>query len=298
MAANVTIHDYITPIREIIKDQSPDREERLRRLIYQARKINHRHLPRHGLDRTVDRLLEPQWRTKIKRFHPEGWKKTAEFIRKKAVKILGSVPPPEIVLFPGFGSFNGRVYKIDDKPVIAGSPDFPHCTGKNLQVLLAHEYAHFVRWRKTGIPSEDVPIFALLYEEGWAIWLSIRLLSGVDLSRIFMSNLHREINMPDPKGGYLAWCRRNLKSIALEAQKVLRSKDKKELGRFFQCQRLGDERTPIRVGYYLGFKLLEMLSEEMTPRRLLRLKPTSRDISAWLDELIDTVPGRKLHYRR
>ncbi len=285
MTDKLLIHDHITPIKGILTAPGQDKKELLHRLIYRCRKINNRHLYKHSVNQTVKKLLEPQWLTKVSRFDPDEWKTISESLWKRASKTLGRVSPPELVLFPGFNRFNGRVYKLDNRPIIGCSPDFPLSTGKNLEVLLAHEYAHFIRWRKTGIPSENVPIYALIYEEGWAVWFSMKLLSGFKLSHIFMSNLHASINMPDPKGGYLAWCRANLKAIAGKAQKVLKCKDRKNLGRFFQCQRLEGDDTPIRAGYYLGYRLLEMLSKRMTIRQLLQTKPTSGTISAWLNEL-------------
>ncbi len=285
MAGNIKIDDYITPIKKIIDGRDADKKEILRKFIYRARKINNRHLYKHNVDKTVKRLLEPQWRPKLCRFNPDEWRETAETVWRKAKKILGRVPPPEIIIYPGFGAFNGRVYKVDKKPVIGGSPDFPYTTGKNLKVLLAHEYGHFIRWYKIGIPPENAPIYSLIYDEGWATWLSVKLLPEITLNRLFMSNLHKAIKMPDPKGGYLNWCRKNLKTIALEAQKVLKSKNKKVLGRFFQCQRFKDDGTPIRTGYYLGYRMIDMLSKKMTLRQLQIQKPTPKKLSEWIEEL-------------
>ncbi len=287
MAEEIVLHDYITLIKEILASECPDKREDLRRLIYRYRKINSLHLrKRYTVDQTVKKLLEPGWLAKIGRFDQDEWVETTNLVRARAARILGRVPRPEIILYPGFNAFNGRVYKINNKPVIGCSPDFPNTTGINLKVLLAHEYAHFIRWRKTGIPSENVPVYSLIFEEGWATWLSIQLLPELNLKRLFMSNLHKSIGMPDPEGGYLRWCRNNLDKIARRAQKVLKSKSRKDLGRFFQCRRFWGKSTPIRVGYYLGYLLIDMLSERMTPRQLLRLRPDRKTVSSWLDELI------------
>jgi len=256
LSQKVIIDNYITPICEILTDKNikkTDWEKHLRQLIYHARKINNRHLQK-GLtvDQTVGRLLQSQWRTKVRRFDPKEWRKTAEDIRKRAIKLLGRAAPPEIIRYPGFGGFNGRVYKLDGRPVIGCSPDFPRTTGDNLQVLLAHEYAHFIRWRKTGVPSESGPIYSFIYEEGWATWLSIKLMPELDINTMFMSNLHNMINMPNP----------------------------------FQCMRFKDDSTPIRVGYYLGYRLIEMLSEKYTIGQLMYLKPRVKEIERWLEEMV------------
>jgi hypothetical protein len=288
MAGDIMIDDYITPIKKILADGGPDKRQNLRKLIYRHRKINSRHLrKRYTVDQTVKRLLEPGWLAKVRSFDRNEWTGLAEEIYDGAGAILGRVPLPEIILYPGFNAFNGRVYKINKISVIGCSPDFPHTTGINLKVLLAHEYAHFIRWRKTGIPTENVPVYSLIYEEGWATWLSIKLLPDLNLGRLFMSNLHKSVGMPDPAGGYIRWCRRNLDKIAGSAKKVLKSKGSRDLGRFFQCKRYWGEKTPIRVGYYLGYRLIDMLSEKMTPGQLLRLKPDRKSMSFWLDELIN-----------
>jgi hypothetical protein len=271
-----------------LSSRRPDKKERLQKLIHRTRKINNRHLQKgYTVDKTVEKLLEPDWMQRVRRFNPDEWIESVDLVRKRAIKILGRIPAPEVVLYPGFNTFNGRVYIIDKRPVIGCAPDFPFSTGINLKVLLAHEYAHFIRWRKTGIPSDNVPVYSLIYEEGWATWLSIQLFPELNLSRLFMSNLHRAIGMPDPEGGYLRWCRKNLGKITRSAQMVLKSKTGKDLGRFFQCKRYWGEKTPIRVGYYLGYRLIEMLSEKMTPQKLMRIRPTPKIVKSWLGVLID-----------
>ena len=205
MAGRSSVVDLMTPIKTILADKHADRQRELHRLIYRHRKIHNRHLGwGPSIDETVSRLLDPKWQSKVRRFDPEEWRETANDMRSRAEKILGRVAGPELVIFPGFGSFNGRVYRLDGRPVIGCAPDFPRCTGIDLKVLLAHEYAHFARWRKTGIPYENSSVFASIYEEGWATWLSTKLLPECSLSQLFMSNLHEAINMPDPHGGYLS----------------------------------------------------------------------------------------------
>jgi len=286
MNKNIVIEDYIAPIREILADKGHDKKKNLRRLIYRARKINSSHLQKSlTVDQTVERLLQPQWRAKIRRFDIDEWRRVAENIRQRAVEYLGKAAPPEIITYPGFGRFNGRVYKLDGRPVIGCAPDFPRTSGDNLKVILAHEYAHFIRWQKTGVPPEKGPIYSFIYEEGWATWLSIKLLPELDINTMFMSNLHNMINMPNPRGGYIAWCRKNMDLIVTQAQKALKSRDDKDIGRFFQCRRFKDDDTPIRVGYYLGYKLIETMAERYPPRQMLLLRPKVSEIEARLEKL-------------
>ncbi|HDS01242.1 MAG TPA: hypothetical protein ENO22_04440 [candidate division Zixibacteria bacterium] len=288
MTRYARIDDYITQIKDILRGKSNQKAADLRKLIYKSRKILNRHSGKqYSVDQAVEKLLHPGWIKSVARFNPDEWQDIADRMYIRARKILGNVQKPEIILYPSFQRFNGRVYEVDRTPYIAASPDFPHTTGKNLQVLMAHEYAHFARWRKTGIPSENVPIYACIFEEGWATWMSIKLLPEYTLTHLFMSNLHKSIHMPDPKGGYLRWCKKHLKSIASEAAKSLNSKDHKALGRFFQCQRFGNDNTPIRTGYYLGYRMIDMLAGQMPARKLMLEKPTRRKVSGWLDQLLD-----------
>jgi len=282
----IKINDCITPIKEILDSRDKDKKDKLHKFIYQNRKINRNHLYKRSVDKTVESLLDPSWRRKIARFNPTEWRRIANKVWRRSKKLLGNVPPPEIVLYPGFGSSNGRVYNIDKRPVIGGSPDFPLTTGKNLEVLIAHEYGHIIRFRKLGTPPMFAPIYTMIYDEGWATWFSVQILPELKLSQLFMSNLHKMINMPDPSGGYLRWCRKNLNLIGSEAQKVIKSKEDKILGQFFQCRRFKNDDTPIRVGYYLGLRMIDMLSENYTPRQLLLLKPTVKKVSGWIDELV------------
>jgi len=148
MYEKIIIQDYITRIRQIINSNSPDKREQLHRLIHSVRKINNRHLHKCSVNQTVGKLLEPHWMTTVRKFDLQQWQDTAERVWRSTSKILESIPPPEIVLYPGFKRFNGRVYKVDRKPVIGCSPDYPRISNdRNLKVLLAHEYAHFIRWR-------------------------------------------------------------------------------------------------------------------------------------------------------
>lgn len=278
--------DLVTPIKDILADKHADQRRDLRRLIYRWRKIHNRHLGQgRSIDETVSNILDPTWRSRVRRFDVNEWCEAADDIWRRTKPILGPVPRPRLVLFPGFGSFNGRVYRLDGRPVIGCAPDFPRCTGTDLKILVTHEYAHFVRWMKTGIPYENAPVYASIYEEGWAIWVSTKLLPTDRLSRLFMSNLHKEINRPDPKGGYLAWCRKNLMTVARQARRVLKSREPGDLGRLFYIQRLRGKATPIRTGYYLGYALIAMLSETMSPRQLLMMKPTPARIAGWIDAL-------------
>ncbi len=137
MAGKTIINDYVTPIRKILTGSDSDKREHLRRLIYSSRKIHSRHLAKQQtIDQTVEKLLATEWLSRIRRFDPEEWRTTADGIWKAAERILHRADCPEIILYPSFNMSNGRVYKIDRKPIIACSPDFPHSSGRNLKVLL------------------------------------------------------------------------------------------------------------------------------------------------------------------
>ena len=287
MRDKIIIHDYITPIREILSRKTADKEKQLHKLIFSLRKINNHHLgKRFDVNQTTAKLLEPQWRSSLRRLDIEEWESAAEIVYKRAVRFLGPVAPPEIILYPGFGTFNGRVYELDGRPVIGCCPNFPGTSGDNLMVLLAHEYGHQIRWRETGLRNDKGPIYLFIYEEGFATWLSTKLLPEYDLDMLFMANLHKKIGMSNPRGGYFAWCRRHLPELISESQKVIKARDRNNLGRFFQCLRYNDDNTPIRTGYYLGYCLIDMLSASMPAKELLTIRPTAKMISDWLERLL------------
>lgn len=290
MSEELLFEDHVSEIKKILAGPKAECETLLRKYIYNSRKLNNRHFQKSlTVDETVAKLIEPGWRRKVRDFDAFEWRRTMKTIWRRTEKIVKSPPIPKLVLYPSFGRFNGRVYRLDKEPVIGCSPDFPRCSKDNLRVLLAHEYAHYVRWINTGIPSDNIPIYAMIFEEGWAVWLSSKILPRLDTYVVFMSNLHGLIGMPNPRGGYLSWCRKHLKEIIDKARKILKSKRDKDLGCLFQCRRFVDDRTPIRVGYYLGYKLIESLLKKGDPGELLMEKPTYRKVSHWLDELEDSI---------
>jgi len=280
------ICDYISDIKDILSLSRDKREGSLHKYIYGLRRLNYRHFQKSlSVEQTAGKLLESGWRKRVRNFDPNQWHKTMHMVYRRTSKILPTPPKPELVLFPSFGRFNGRVYRLHKKPVIACAPDFPRCSGNNLKVLLAHEYAHYIRWQKTGIPSDDSAIYRMIFEEGWAVMLSRMILPELSLNEILMANLHGLINMPNPRGGYLTWCRKNFLQIINTSRRVLKSKRHEDLGMLFQCRRFSTDISPIRVGYYLGYRLIEALVNNMSLEELMIQRPTFRKVSKWLDRL-------------
>ncbi len=289
MERALQITDHITPIKQILARDNEFRQLELHRLIHRLRKLNSKHFYKSmSVDEAVDRILEPEWRRRVKDFSIKEWQATTEVIWRYARKLLGDVPPPEIILYPGFNRCNGRVYRVDDRPVIVCCPDFPATTSRSVKLIIAHEYVHFARWRITGVASDNLPIYANLYEEGLATWISSQLLPDYKQAEIFMSNLHRLVGRPNPEGGYQLWCRRNVEEIAKLAQRNLHARSGNETGRLFQGARFRGDNTPIRTGYYLGYRIVEMLAKDTRPRELLTLRPTARLVSHWLEQLTDS----------
>jgi hypothetical protein len=287
MAPKVMFDDYITPLKDILQEDPEYKDIVIRKLIYFSRKILHRHTSRkYTVDQAVDRLLDPNWLKRVKEFYPAEWKKLAEQTWKKAGKLLGQVPKPDIILYPSFGMSNGRVYRLGKQSVLAFSPDFRYCRGDNMKCLLAHEYGHFLRERITKVNTELQCIYKMLYEEGWAVYFSQLMFPELPSNVIYMSKLHKSINSPDPQGGYLRWCKKNIKLLAAEALNAVSSRSSKDMTRFFQCGRFDGDDTPIRVGYYLGSKIVEKLSEEMSTKELMMYKPSIKTIRIALNGLI------------
>lgn len=284
---NIIIEDYISSLREILVNQKSDLKKRLTEFIDQHKEILLVHLQgNYDSTRIAERLRDPIWLKRIFRFNFSDWRITARSTVKETKRLLGISTPLRIILYPGLGSFNGRVYKLNNRLVIGCCPDFPGVTGQNLQILLAHEYAHLLRWRLTGNRSDNIPIHAMMFEEGFAVWLTKQLFPKMKLKQVFMANLHKEIDMADPPEGFLRWCKSNLDRLANEAQAILDSKKEKDLGRFFQCLRLDDKNTPIRTGYYLGYRIIEKLSLQYSPQEIFKMKPTAKRAENWLNQLI------------
>ena len=290
MAEKGIFWDYITPIKETLKGKSTAKAQDLRKLIYHSRKILFKHTYRnYSVDQAVERLLKPSWIKNIRGFDPEEWEKTAALVYERARKLIRLIPKPDILLYPSFGGSNGRVYKLDKKPIMGLSPDFGFCKGENLKCMMAHEYAHFMRYRKIGTPPEKQKIYSHIYEEGWAIFMTRRIFPKKPSDIVFMSNLHHAIGLPNPQGGYIRWCKKHLKEIAAAALPVLSSNSFVDTKRFFQCGRFKRGNTPIRVGYYLGAEMMENLAKDHSIHELYRLKPNARIVGKWLEGIISRI---------
>jgi len=288
MAPKAMFDDYITPIKEILQEDQPYKEVVIHKLIYHSRKILNKHTGRkYTVDQAVEKLLDPNWLRRVRNFDPDKWRELADQTWRKAGNLLGRVPKPDIILYPSFGMSNGRVYRLDKKSVLAFSPDFRYCHGENMKCLLAHEYGHFLRERITKVNTELQTVYKMLYEEGWAVYFSQRMFPELPSNVIYMSKLHKSINLPDPKGGYIGWCKKNIELLASEALDNLSSKSSKDMTRFFQCGRFDGDNTPIRTGYYLGRKIVEILSADMSMKELMKHKPSLRTIREALNCLIN-----------
>ena len=101
-----------------------------------------------------------------------------------------------------------------------------------------------------------------------------------------MARMHKLVGLPDPQGGYMRWCRTNLKAIAAAIAPLLQSRERNDERRFFEGARFDGDNTPIRAGYYLGYRMVEMLADLDSPRELLLLRPTRRQVSQWVNQLI------------
>lgn len=279
--------DYITPIKEIYKQYHGDeRKDEITKLLRNTKTILRKHLGKDAtLDELVDFLTLPGTVRKLANFDLNHWMKTGHRVSRDLKKMLGNVPEPSILLYPGMQRVNGKIIHLDNKPVIALSPDFGYFGGDNLILALAHEYTHFLRARLAGVKFEKMPIYRHIYEEGLAVYLSTLVMPNVRLSTIFMSNLHHVIGRPDPAGGYVRWCRKNLPRLARELQKILQSREHHDIGRFFGGSRAFGKNSSIRTGYYVGYRMIESTTYEIPLRKLLASNPTPKQVSRWLEDL-------------
>jgi hypothetical protein len=218
-------------------------------------------------------------------FDIRHWMRTGHRVSRDLKKILGKVPEPSILLYPGMQRVNAKIIHLDSKPVIALSPDFGYFGGDNLTLALAHEYTHFLRAKLAGVKFEKMPIYRHIFEEGLAVYISTLVMPHVQLSTIFMSNLHHVIGRPDPAGGYVRWCRKNLPRLTRELRKVLMSREHHEVGRFFGGSRAFGKNSSIRTGYYVGYRMIKSVASDTPLRKLLASKPTQAQVKKWLGEL-------------
>jgi len=281
------IEDYITPVNRVF-DRGSNRETVREELIKLL--SNTKHVLRHHMDKgsvrvedAADYLLRPDTRRRLRRFDSRQWTRCARSVSRRMRKVLGDVPEPAIVLYPGMRRSNGKLIHIGNRPVMSLSPDFGYCSGDNLYLLIAHEYAHYLRAVMASVRFEKLPIYRYIYEEGLAVYLSALVMPDRPLSAIFMSSMHSVIGLKDPSGGYVRWCRKNLPMIATAALEALKSSSHDDARMLFECGRLKGDDTPIRTGYYLGYRIIETASQEMSLRKLLTFRPTICTVQRWTE---------------
>jgi len=285
------LYDYMTEIKHILHTHK-DRETRvtkLRKLLSDSEAILKKHIESRevSIDTVVEYLLQPATQRRIAHYELGNWIRGGHKVARKLKSLLGETPEPSIVLYPGLRRVNGKILHLRGNPVIALSPDFGYCSGHNMSILIAHEYVHYLRARTAGIKFEKMPLHRLIFEEGLAVYITAQTMPELPLPAIFMSALHNKVGMKDPPGGYIRWCKANLRKLASAALESLASSDEEDLAKFFTCGRFAGKSTPIRTGYYLGFKVIETAVEEYNPAELIRVKPSIRRVRGWLTALAE-----------
>ena len=283
------IEDYITPIKRVF-EQNSNREacrRELTKLLSGTKQILRHHMDKNDVrvEGAVDYLLQPDTRRRLHRFNLKEWKQCERTVTRKMKKLLGDIPEPDIVLYPGMRRSNGKLIHLGKRSAISLAPDFGYCSGDNLYLLIAHEYVHYLRAVLANARFDNQPIYKYLFEEGFAVYLSAQVMPDRPLSTIFMSSLHHVIGMKDPRGGYVKWCANNLPMIASVALEALGTKSRNHARWLFECDRLKGENTPIRTGYFLGFKMIEAALQELRLKNLLTFKPTLRKARKWIESL-------------
>jgi hypothetical protein len=286
MASGLAFKDYISPLICILRGENTDRRRQVESFLRQTGRLFFKHTHHnYAIAKAAEKIVDPAWLRSLRRFRPAEWQRLAGYIHQKAGGILGRLPAPEIILYPGLKGSNGRVYKYGGRIIIALSPDFGLSGAAYLKGLMAHEYAHFIRRRLIRGLKDNDTIGRRLYEEGWAIYLTTLLFPRMPLSMVLMCNLHAGVGLPDPRGGYLRWCHGNIGKLCEEMSRVVGSYSRAQQTRFFDCGRFGSKKTPIRTGYFLGYVLLLHLAELKKLPQLLKLKPTSGELRRWLKEI-------------
>jgi len=167
----------------------------------------------------------------------------AEGTLGRARALLPMEPEPDVYLFVGFFSADGKVLEIQGKPAIAiGMERFK--SFRDLPLLVAHEYGHCAQkiLLKNPIPGEGRTLLGHVTAEGLAVLFTEALYPEIPLHRHLFISPER-----------LRWCEGNEEVLIELAAGDLTSE--KLVPVFFGS---GDAEAgiPPRVGYYLARQMV------------------------------------------
>jgi len=273
------IRDYLTETQEIYRltRNKESQRTKLTELYSDSEHLFGKYILSDSLGTpdVVEYLLNPQTQRRVNRFDRKKWLTIGHKISRELKKTMGDIPEPRIMFYPGFQVVNGMVVWLEKKPVIVMSPDFGYFNDENIKVLLIHEYGHFLRAEVHGVDYGKLPLHGLIFEEGLSTYLTTYVWPEIKLPVVFMSNLHRKVGLTDPPGGYVRWCKKHFPEIAEYALDCMQKKESDATWRMFQGGRVtGDESSPVRTGYYLGYSMVKRMAEMQNLSELIAVKAT------------------------
>ncbi len=184
---------------------------------------------------------------------------------QKCKKLLPRIDLPDVYLIIGFFSPDGFVLEVKNKPVIGiGLERFFDFDG--LPVVLTHEYGHYgLRWLR-GIEGKNPTLLEVLLAEGLSIAFSKAVFPDKPLYKLLFFSQER-----------LNWCRQNEGYLWKCIERDFKSTDIEVIGKYLSG--IGEGEIPPRVGYYLGYRLVEERTESI--EELLYLVARSQVEGFW-----------------
>lgn len=170
-----------------------------------------------------------------------------------------------IYLMPSLFSFDGHLQPWQGKlPLFIGIDGIVrfHGAGANLAVLLDHESFHLYQAQVLPdlIMDGNAPLYASLWTEGIATYVSERLNPGASLEQVLLDD-HKLAQVDGA----------TVRNLAAKLIPVLDSTTPEDAGRFFSAGHTGPE--PARSGYLIGLMVARSIGNDMPLAQLPRIPP-------------------------
>ena len=172
-------------------------------------------------------------------------------------------PHTNIYFMVSLFGFDGGTRTINNKTALLFGIDGIaryHPEGESLKVFFDHELFHQYHDQiAPDLTDDDAPIWAQLWEEGLATYISQQMNAGSTEAQVLMSPTMSAATKPI------------LQKIAQELVDNADSKDKNEYAAFFYGSN-GRADLPPRCGYYVGYQIAQQIGQKYTVQQLAELR--------------------------